>query len=412
MRALYVSHNGMLENLGQAQVLPYLRGLTKRGVTFDLLSYELPTATPADIDALRESLRADGIRWLPLQRARDPRLRTKLIESSRGVLEALNVALTRKPAIVHGRSYIPSAIGDLVASTLPKTKLVFDCRGLLADENVDAGYWTTDRFEYKLVKRYEKRLFKRADGVVVLTEALRRIIDERRWIEPNAITEVIPCCVDLERFKFDPRAREKTRRELAFEDRLVVVYSGSLGGWYKEAEMASFLGQLRQRSSRKIGVLVLTHQDPSGFRALLANEGFAGDDFVFRKAAPREMAGFLSAGDLALSFIMSCFSKLGSSPTKVAEYLACGLPVVLNGDVGDQKDLGVETDACVVVDSLSADRITAAVPQALELAGRPLETRLHTSREVAERRFGLDVGITRYERLYERLLSNQEGKID
>ena len=38
MRALYVSQNGMAENLGQSQVLPYLRGLVRRGVEIELFA--------------------------------------------------------------------------------------------------------------------------------------------------------------------------------------------------------------------------------------------------------------------------------------------------------------------------------------------------------------------------------------
>ena len=39
-RVLFISYNGMLEPLGQTQVLPYLRELAKRGVKFTLLSFE------------------------------------------------------------------------------------------------------------------------------------------------------------------------------------------------------------------------------------------------------------------------------------------------------------------------------------------------------------------------------------
>ena len=33
-RVLFISYNGMLDPLGQTQVIPYLRGLAKRGVQF------------------------------------------------------------------------------------------------------------------------------------------------------------------------------------------------------------------------------------------------------------------------------------------------------------------------------------------------------------------------------------------
>jgi glycosyltransferase involved in cell wall biosynthesis len=408
LRALYVSHNGMLENLGQSQVLPYLRGLARRGVEFDLLSYELPTANADEIDRLRRSLRDEGIRWTPLRRARDPRLRTKVLESSHGVLRAFALALSRSPAIVHGRSYIPTAIGDMIATLVPSAKLVFDCRGMLGDEYVDAGYWTTDRFEYRLVKRYERRVFRRAEGIVVLTETLRRIVRDRGWVGPRSTIEAIPCCVDMDRFRFDETGRAQIRRELGLEDRLVCVYSGSLGGWYQEPELAKFAGLAKRVSKRPIAMLVLTHQDAEPLRGRLRGEGLTPAEIVVRRVPPGEMARFLSAGDLALSFIKPCFSKLGSSPTKVPEYLACGLPVVLNGDIGDGSDLAAETDACVVLPSLSDRELEAAVPRALRLAERPIAARVEAGRELARRRFGLEeIGVARYERLYRTLVAGQ-----
>jgi len=41
---LYISYNGMLDPLGQSQVIPYLRELSKAGVRFTLLSFERGTA--------------------------------------------------------------------------------------------------------------------------------------------------------------------------------------------------------------------------------------------------------------------------------------------------------------------------------------------------------------------------------
>lgn len=402
MRALYLSHNGMLENLGQAQVLPYVRGLAKRGVEFDLLSFELPDVAPEAIAALRSELAAEGVRWHPLTRARDPRLRTKVLESSRGVWRALAAALARRPTVVHGRSYIPTAIADLVATATPRARLLFDCRGMLGDEYVDAGYWTEDRLEYRLLKRYERRAFRRAEGIVVLTETLRRIVQDRGWLGASSCIEAIPCCVDLERFQFDEGARHALRNELGVDGRLVVVYSGSLGGWYQERELATFVARVKRACRRPLAFLVLTHHPTAELEVHLRSEGVTNDELVVRRVPPAQMAKHLSAGDLALSFIKGCFSKLGSSPTKVAEYLACGLPVVLNGDIGDQGDLAAEPDACVVLDSLSNDALADGVAPALALAERPLEHRIAATREVADRRFGLDrIGVARYARLYE-----------
>jgi len=401
MRALYISHNGMLEGLGRAQVLPYLRGLARRGVTFDLVSFELPEADIRDIEALRDELAPQGIRWTPLRRARDTRLRVKVFESARGVGRALAAALARRPDVVHGRSYLPTAVADFVASTVPRAKLVFDCRGMIADEYVDAGHWTPDRLEYRLVKRYESRAFRRADGVVVLTEALRRWIAERGWFGAHTHVEAIPCCVDLEAFRFDPEARARIRGELGWEGSLVVVYAGSLGSWYREDEMARFAGIVRARASMPVRFLLLTHSRPDELVAMLRREGFDDGSVRAIRARPHEMPRYLSAGDLGLSFIKSCFSKKGSSPTKVAEYLACGLPVVLNGDIGDQAELATDTEACVVLGSYERGELTDAAERACAMMRVPVAERVENTRRVADGRFSLErVGVERYERLY------------
>jgi glycosyltransferase involved in cell wall biosynthesis len=408
MRALYISHNGMLEPLGQAQVLPYLRGLARRGVDYDLVSFELPDVTEREIEELRASLAADRIHWTPLRRRRDRRLGVKVKESARGVIKALTAALAHKPAIVHGRSYLPTAVSDVVASLVPRARLVFDCRGMLGDEYLDAGYWAADSVEYRLVKQYEARAFRRARGVVVLTEALRTWILDREWIGPDTRLEAIPCCVDLERFRFDADARVRIRRELKVDDRLVIVYAGSLGTWYREPDLSRFVRIMRERAGRPITFLILTRTPTDAILRMLAAEGIRPDEIVVHTATTAEMPGYLSAADLGLSFIKSCFSKTGSSPTKVAEYLACGLPVVLNGDIGDQADLRSEKEACVVLDSFEDEELTKAAEAILHLAERPVEERLRATRRVAEARFDLErIGVARYSRLYGAVLGTE-----
>ena len=66
-RVLFVSYNGMLDPLGQSQVIPYLRELSAEGVRFTLLSFERPApyepAREAAAGRLREELAADNLQW-------------------------------------------------------------------------------------------------------------------------------------------------------------------------------------------------------------------------------------------------------------------------------------------------------------------------------------------------------------
>lgn len=404
MRALYISHTGMTEPLGQAQVLPYLEGVVRSGVELEILSYERAGTAETAIVELRERLHRQGIRWRPLVRSASPRLGRKVFESGYGLMLGLARALARRPTVIHARSYLPTAVADVIASTVPGAKLLFDCRGMLGDEYVDAGYWTRDRLEYQLLKRYEVRAFRRTDGLVVLTNALRSWLARKGAVGAETHVEVIPCCVDTSRFRVDLDARAAVRRELGIEgERPLCVYSGSLGSWYREPDMGAFVGALARLGARP-KFLVLSHNDTKLLVDAAIAAGLPPEDVIVKSAAPREMSRYLAACDVGLSFIQSCFAKMGSSPTKVAEYLAAGALAVLSGDIGDQAELAEEKQSCVVLSAFDDFAIDAAARRTVSLLREPYASRASKAREAATRRLGLEeVGVPRYVRMYETL---------
>jgi glycosyltransferase involved in cell wall biosynthesis len=97
------------------------------------------------------------------------------------------------------------------------------------------------------------------------------------------------------------------------------------------------------------------------------------------------------------------FSKIASSPVKLAEYLAVGLPVVINQGIGDSQVLSREP---VVVDARTMTRDELELAAAEIVALPPRAQSLPIARQLAQRHFDLvEVGAARYQRLYERLSS-------
>jgi glycosyltransferase involved in cell wall biosynthesis len=124
---------------------------------------------------------------------------------------------------------------------------------------------------------------------------------------------------------------------------------------------------------------------------------------------PQEVASYLSASDAGLAFIKPCFSKLASSPTKNAEYLACGLPIVINSDVGDSDALVTVEKVGRLVESFDQESYLKAIRGLQEDFGDVEHVRAH-SRSVAERLFDVGgVGIDRYLRLYSDVLNAAPG---
>ena len=402
-RVLFISYNGMLEPLGQTQVLPYLRQLAERGVSFTLLSFEKPKAFTESgqqaCQALKQELAQQGIEWHWLRYHQRPSLPATVFDVMHGIRYASRLVKRNKIEMVHARSHIPATIA-LALKRKFGIKMIFDVRGLMAEEYVDARHWPEGGLRYRVTKTTERRVFAAADGIVTLTERIWPIIKEWDGLKGRNVPHaVIPCCVDLSLFKFDEAERARLRTELKLGDRLTMVYSGSLDGWYLTEEMADFFaGAVRKRDDAHL--LWLTTGSHERVRQLMSARGISEDQFSVRAVTPKEIPAYLAAGDIGISFIKRCLSKLASSPTKNGEYLACGLPIVINAGIGDSDALAEQSQAAILIRDFGETDFEAAWTKIDEVVSEPgIKT---TARELAEEVFDLErVGGERYAQLYE-----------
>lgn len=407
-RVLFISYNGMLDPLGQTQVLPYLRQLAAVGIEFTLLSFERAVAYTDEgrerCRRLHDELKPHRIDWHWLPYHKTPSLPATAYDVFAGYRLASRLVRDKQIELVHARSHIPATIALRLKRRLG-TKMIFDVRGLMADEYVDANHWRKDSAPYRLTKNAERRALTAADGVVTLTQSIWDVIENWDSLrDRNVPHAVVPCCADLEVFRFDEAGRAQRRTELGIEDRFVLVYSGSIDGWYLTEEMADFFVTLRKREPRS-HLLWLTTGNHKRIRDLMQARGLSDRDYTVHTATSREVPSYLSASDAGLAFIKPCFSKLASSPTKFGEYLACGLPLAINRGVGDSDSLAHENQIAAMISDFNAEEYARAAEELLLLTTNPEETRRRT-RDVAEKLFDVrGLGVDRYVELYKRVLS-------
>jgi glycosyltransferase involved in cell wall biosynthesis len=273
--------------------------------------------------------------------------------------------------------------------------MIFDLRGLMAEEYVDAGLWRRGGLAYRITNWVQRAALRRADGIVMLTEAVREYLFEHE--PPAAPVAVIPCCAEVPCVDGRAGRSRDIRAELGLSDRPVMVYVGKFTGWYMEREMVDFY-RSACRLRPELLFLVLTQSDPFPIEEAFRHGGVPPSNYVIARAEPAEVGDYLAAADFGISFVRPSFSKISSSPTKVGEYLAAGLPVV-STTIGDLAELFADGKLGVLVDDFS--------PAAYEAAARAVETlaRDPSARErcrtVAREQLSLrHVGIPRYDRLY------------
>jgi glycosyltransferase involved in cell wall biosynthesis len=148
---------------------------------------------------------------------------------------------------------------------------------------------------------------------------------------------------------------------------------------------------------------MLTHPGSPEMSAALEERGFSRDDFRVLPVEPDEVPLYLRASDVALAIIRPSYARRSASPTKFAEYLAAGLPVIITAGVGDVDTHIAESRGGALLHSLDDAAYREALDAIEELRHDPsLVARCQAE---ARLRYDLhDVGGKRYLRLYDAVL--------
>jgi glycosyltransferase involved in cell wall biosynthesis len=396
LRSLYLCYLSLDDPLVHTQVIAYLAGLAAGGHLIHLVTFETRRLTRQERRSIRARLSEHGISWHGLRYHKRPSLPATIYDTAFGALYATVLAVRHDLNTLHARAHVPAAMA-LVAQRLlwrRQPALIFDIRGLMAEEYADAGRWRRGGVPYRLSKAVERKAVRRAHGIVVLTERIRR---QMFGLDGHRGVHVIPCCADLEALTTAGVARELRRAELDVSDATVMVYVGKFGGWYMTDEMAQFFA-VAKRSIPRLHFLILTQGDREEIRRSLEHRA-AGSDFTIASASPEQLGSYLAAADFGICFIRPTPSKASSSPTKIGEFLGAGLPVVCTSGVGDLDAL-ITPDIGTLVTEHTEAAYRAAADQSIRLltqAGVRERCRATARRELSL----AQVGIPRYRRLYE-----------
>jgi glycosyltransferase involved in cell wall biosynthesis len=400
MRALYVCYLSLDDPLTHTQVVAYLSALASAGHDIHLLTFEVQPLKRERREALREQMAREGITWHGRRYHKRPSLPATIFDTFAGAVTIAWLSRQLKLDVVHARSHVSAAMA-LIARR-PR-RMIFDIRGLMAEEYVDAGRWEPGGIPWRLTKVVEGAALRRADGIVVLTERTRHALFGAAS-RPGVF--VIPCCADVDRIEHAASLREEMRRQLGFGTEPVLVYVGKFSGWYMAREMAQFFVRAREVIDG-LRLLVLTQGDGEEIERALRAAGATSSCWTVA-SAPHDAVGMhLAAADAAISFIRPSPSKASSSPTKIGEYLAAGLPVVSTAGIGDL-DSQLTPDIGVLVSAHDEATHRAAAGALRLLMDEPDTTR--RCRATAHRLFSLDeVGALRYRELYDEVSKSRSS---
>ena len=402
MKVLYLSYDGMTDQLGQSQVLPYLIGLSNLGHTFHLVSFEKEDRFQKEKHRIEDLLNGTAIIWVPIRYHKNPPVISTIIDliALKKKVDALQVK--HQFDIVHCRSYI-TALAGLSMKKKYGLKFIFDMRGFYADERVDGGIWNLSnpvfKSVYKYFKRKEAEFLRNADAIISLTYAAEAIMQNWKLKPGKLPITVIPCCADLDLFDYnnvDHSSLHQIRNQLQIKpEQFVLTYLGAIGTWYLLDEMLDFFSVLLTYLPHAV-FLFVTNENAEEILKRLPGKNILPQSVRIVSAKRDEVPLYLGLSNYSIFYIMSVFSKKASSPTKQAEIMGMGVPLICNSGIGDT-DLVVNKFASgLLTNCFTATHYNEAVKKIVS----GYEFSKNKIRAGAIEFYSLKTGVKRYNEVY------------
>ena len=120
---------------------------------------------------------------------------------------------------------------------------------------------------------------------------------------------------------------------------------------------------------------------------------------IIKKAEREDVSSLLSISNISIFFIKPVFSKKASSPTKLAEIMGMGIPIICNSNVGDVDEIINKTQAGLIINNFSInefDKIIDSIDENIKISKEKIINS-------AQKNFSLQMGIEKYANIYNTL---------
>jgi glycosyltransferase involved in cell wall biosynthesis len=346
-----------------SQVVDAVVAVAREGVRMDLLFLADPRPyfeRRAYYLARRDEIAArtgGGVRVVPI-----PRKHTPIGAAIAPVVLAQELARSPGRLVVHARGDFSGFIASRLSRVSPRMRFVYDARGdvegeFRSNQAQSGNHGARAERTLRRLLRLRHAAVTHADHVLCVSTPLRDKLVALHGLDPSRAS-VVPCVADADKFGPAAAEREALRRDLGVADRFVVVYPGRFGTWHYTDETFAVVRGLMD-ADPSVYFLVLT-PDLDAARALAAAKLPAGR-YEIRSARHDEVPRYLRAADLGVLLRAPHPLNEVACPTKFAEYVMTGLPVLISAGIGDCSGFVVSNQSGAVLDAPDPAAAVAAV---------------------------------------------------
>lgn len=266
---------------------------------------------------------------------------------------------------IHAHTNYAAFLAILVGKKIFKRKVWFDMHGVWADELVYSRIIKKGGLRWQYVCWMERFCIEHCDGLIVVSQSMKHYADKVcRRRRKNILG--IPCCVDPNNFKHNLKIRKQMRLKHRLSEKLVVLYQGSLGAWHTGVEMVeTFLKIKAKRTDAHFLVMTPSQEE---MKTILRRYNISPQDYTLLFLLPEEVSKYTMMADMGLLLRRESKVNAVAFPTKFAEYLACGVPVLCTDAIRDIRHLVIKNRLGASIENLgSKEAIEEGVKKILSL---------------------------------------------
>lgn len=326
--------------------------------------------------------------------------------TAREIADLLTATPPEALDILHCRSHWSALVGMQVSREMRargrRAAMVYDMEGVAAEEARYAASMAGEgglksRLRTSFIHHIEQKGLRAADRVVAVSANMREFIAVEYGVPRNRVG-VVQSTTNRDIFFIDPDAGAAAREELEIAaDATVVMYNGSFAPYQRPDLFMRLFGEVL--TVNPDAILLIVSRQAERARELVAGAGLPEASTRLTSTEYDQMRRYLNAADWGICLRDDDIVNRAASPTKVAEYLCCGTPVVVTPWVGDYADLATTEDLGIVIDAQAPE--TEAVTA---IAAQPPDERKERCAEWAAANLTHQSALSTYRRIYEKLL--------
>lgn len=320
------------------------------------------------------------------------------------------ICIKEKIHAIHARAYT----GTVVAAAAKrfsklKTPLIFDTRGLYVDELLQLKFITENSFWYRLWKNAEKLAYETSAVVLNVSSPFSAYVSRKFLLDASKV-KTIHTSVNIH--VFQPARQRLASHQKRFASQAArLVYCGDLGGssWHRTDSLFAVYNLIRA-SLPGAALTIISPTNEEAIRSEIGSTFPNGDELLahtrfLRTFNAAETAEYLAEADFGL------FSYHELQPgseqylsdivlgSKTGEYLAAGLPIIVNRSAKAAAELVIGHKIGMVYDLRAPAQFTRDLKKILA----DWQGHSRRARKAAETLFSADGNARQYYKIYQQL---------